>query len=242
VADSQEPSPRPRLGRPALIDRNRIIDTALDIAATDGARSVTMSRVASELGVGMPALYYHVRNLDELLGLVAAALLEKLAVPDTALPWNQWLLEFAREMRALLLAQPVLTRVPFLAAHPTFLPAVYEHALEVMTRAGFRPDYALLMFGQYARVVTDLVHAEHARAEEAARGHHLMSYLRASAAQTPVEEIPILRSILDRWSDLPDVLPNYSDDLFEWQMALEIAGMTAVLKGRIPLTLLRERW
>ena len=62
-------------GRPPLMDRQRIVSVALEIAHEHGVKAVTMTSVAERLGVAMPALYYHVSSRDELLGLIGISLL-----------------------------------------------------------------------------------------------------------------------------------------------------------------------
>ena len=65
------------------MDRQRIVDVALEIAHEHGVKGVTMTSVAERLGVAMPALYYHVSSRDELLGLIGVSLLHTEA-PATA--------------------------------------------------------------------------------------------------------------------------------------------------------------
>lgn len=51
----------------------RIVDTALTLADTEGLEAVSMRRVASELGSGTASLYRYVANRDELLDLMIDA-------------------------------------------------------------------------------------------------------------------------------------------------------------------------
>jgi AcrR family transcriptional regulator len=219
-----------RRGRPSVIDRDRIIAAALDIAAEDGAAAVSMSSVAKRLGVALPGLYYHLRNVDELLGLVAEALLGELAVPDVRLRWDRWLMTFATGFRDLLRAQPILTRVPYLSVHQPFPAVMTDRALRVLIRAGFDPHTASLAFGELTRKVVDLVFAEQARAEETSHGHSPLKVLRDRARIAGREDTPSLHLFLDDVEDMPDVIDGIDDFLWEWNMRVEIGGLESLLQ------------
>src|SRR5258708_31960523 len=62
---------KPR-GRPRQIDRERIVEAALDV----GLESLTMRAVAERLGVHPSALNYHVSGREGLLGAVASSVFE----------------------------------------------------------------------------------------------------------------------------------------------------------------------
>lgn len=81
-----------------------LVDTALRILNAEGIKSLTARRLASEHGVRHPTLYHHFRSKEELLGLVAARLLEDgLAETGPAEDWREWLELFAQTMRKVLL-------------------------------------------------------------------------------------------------------------------------------------------
>ena len=58
---------RPKIGRPARIDRAMIARAAYEI----GLDRVTMKAVADHLGVSVPGLYHHVQGRDDLMRLGA---------------------------------------------------------------------------------------------------------------------------------------------------------------------------
>jgi AcrR family transcriptional regulator len=64
--------PRPRL------DRGSVVEMAERIVDRDGRSNLTMSVLATELGVRAPSLYSHVASLDTLLGYVQAKALGEL--------------------------------------------------------------------------------------------------------------------------------------------------------------------
>jgi AcrR family transcriptional regulator len=237
--------PSPKRGRPALIDRERIVAAAFEIARENGAGAINMTSVAARLGVAQPALYYHVRNVDDLLGLVAAEILRQMPVPDVRMRWDRWLYVFAKELYQLIREHEVLSRVPYLSVHTPFPPTVIERALRVLTRAGFDGAVALLVLSQHIRTVIDLAYANYARAEESLNGRSALRLLREDAKTVPDEQIPTLRAVLDEVADIPDVAENLSSALFEWQVGLELAGLRALLQGaaRPPIEVWRlETW
>lgn len=54
-------TPRPPLGT------DLVVDTAAQLADSEGLDAVTLTRVAKELGTSQPALYRHIDNYDELI-------------------------------------------------------------------------------------------------------------------------------------------------------------------------------
>src|ERR1700729_255933 len=56
--------------RPKL-DREVVVDAALQVADTEGLEAVTIRRLAQELSVTPMALYWHFKDKEALLGAVA---------------------------------------------------------------------------------------------------------------------------------------------------------------------------
>jgi AcrR family transcriptional regulator len=239
VGEARDGRPQRRgRGRPALVDRDGIVAAAVALADEQGIEAVTMARVARQLGVAAPALYYHVGNSDELLTAVAESFVTRFPLPNPRLRWDRWLLTFAESFRSLLQERPVLTRLPYLSVHPPFPAESLEQALRVLTRAGFAPDYALVLFGEHVRTVVELVHAEHAREHERRAGRGQLAELRRIAVATSGVDTPILAEVLRRWDGVPDDRGGYDDVLFRWQMALALASWRALLADEVTPRLL----
>ena len=63
--------------RRAQLTRQRVVAAAVELADRDGIESISMRRLAQELGVEAMSLYTHVRNKDDLLdGMVDAVVSE----------------------------------------------------------------------------------------------------------------------------------------------------------------------
>ncbi|MEV0403316.1 TetR/AcrR family transcriptional regulator [Actinoallomurus sp. NPDC050550] len=100
----------PRRGRPPAADPKlrpeAIVAAGLDTLQAEGLDGLTMNKVAARLDVHAASLYWHVRNKEELLDLLADAVAD---VPD--LPaydgddWRAGLSEIMRAMRRHLLGR-----------------------------------------------------------------------------------------------------------------------------------------
>lgn len=129
------------LGRPNKITRSTIVEAAGEI----GLEDVTMSLVAERLGVSVGALYRHVRNRAELLGLVVEAELRRGLIPeDTGQHWSDLVREYARMLFERFAQNPALISE---YASGGFPPAnevdMMEAYLTAMHRRGFAPDCAI---------------------------------------------------------------------------------------------------
>ncbi|MFF2551992.1 TetR/AcrR family transcriptional regulator [Nocardia sp. NPDC058058] len=63
----------PRLGRPAELDIDRVVDTAVRLADEGGLAAATLPKIAAALAVTPMSLYRHIGSKDELIGLMADA-------------------------------------------------------------------------------------------------------------------------------------------------------------------------
>ncbi len=97
------------------IHREQIIDTAMSLLDRDGLEGVTLRKVATELHVHAGALYWHVRNKQELLDEMANVLLsEQFAHFEGPAPeqeWPDWLHGMCLRLRQAMLAHREGARV-----------------------------------------------------------------------------------------------------------------------------------
>lgn len=121
-------------GRPLtpLITRETAIEVSIDLLDRQGLDALTVQAVARELGVQAPSLYYHFKNRDELLQMIAKTLLFEVGQGEQ--PGSSW------EERVVDLA--VATRRVMLS---------HAHAGPLMLR--FFPRE--LMLGAYERGLSD---------------------------------------------------------------------------------------
>jgi AcrR family transcriptional regulator len=87
---------------------DRIVAGALELIDRDGLGELSMRNLATELGTGTTTLYRHVAGKEEVLVLVADAVLGEAEFrrPVEGLGWREVLEELARSMREALGAHP----------------------------------------------------------------------------------------------------------------------------------------
>ncbi|SHN26197.1 TetR family transcriptional regulator [Cryptosporangium aurantiacum] len=78
------------------LDRETLVRTALRLIDEGGLDSLTLRKLAAELGVQAPALYWHFKNKRELLDAVATHLVAEQrstsgTAPDDGQPWWEWI-------------------------------------------------------------------------------------------------------------------------------------------------------
>ncbi|WP_433267685.1 TetR/AcrR family transcriptional regulator C-terminal domain-containing protein [Actinosynnema sp. CS-041913] len=123
------------------LGRETIVRAALGLLNEVGLDGLTLRRLAVELDVQAPALYWHVRNKAELLDGMAAAIVgdafDGLEAPRRGESWVEWTAETARRLRDTMLAYRDGPRVLSGAylAHVSGRPL--ELALRTLCDAGF---------------------------------------------------------------------------------------------------------
>jgi len=140
----------------APLTRERVFDAAIAIADRDGIDSLTMRRLAEELGVEAMSLYYHVANKEAILDGVADAIVEEIeaAIGGSEVPEHvdDWKTEVRRRILA---AREVMLRhkwapAVFETRNEMGLPAIrhFHSLLGIMRRGGF--SYDLVHHGMHA--------------------------------------------------------------------------------------------
>ena len=76
-----------RSGPAAELSRDALVDHALDLADREGLDAVAIRRIANDFGVTPMALYWHVKNKDELLDAMGDRVFEALTVPPADGDW-----------------------------------------------------------------------------------------------------------------------------------------------------------
>jgi AcrR family transcriptional regulator len=99
---------RAEVARRVPITLDRIVGGALGLIDRDGLAALSMRNLATELGTGTTTLYRYVTSKDEVLVLVADAVLEETQVGHLApdIGWREVMQELARSMRRVLCSHP----------------------------------------------------------------------------------------------------------------------------------------
>jgi AcrR family transcriptional regulator len=132
------------------LTQEQVVERAVELMAEAGLEALTLRRLATELGVSAPTLYWHVRNKRQLLDLMAEALVARAgrsSSPAHGQPWWDWLAEQARlQWRVLTAHRDAALVIAGNRPTETSLPGI-EQILASLVAVGFPPDEALRTFG-----------------------------------------------------------------------------------------------
>ena len=147
------------MGEPARrvpITLDRIVAASLELIDRDGLAALSMRNLASELRTGTTTLYRYVAGKDELLVLVADAVLGKtqLSRPMEGLGWREVLEEVARSTRSVLGSHPNVAAL-FATAVPVGPNSLRgkELTLSVLRARGFDKTLAADVYTAVAHLV-----------------------------------------------------------------------------------------
>lgn len=152
--------------RPAL-DRAAIVAAALKLLDEVGLDQLSTRRLAADLGVKGPSLYWHFKSMAELRDLMGDKLLtDALPAPDDFDDWRAWLAEGARAYRRAALSHRDAARI-LAGARPTEARRANRFAPNIarLQREGFSESDARACFMVLARFALGW-----ALAEQAGRG------------------------------------------------------------------------
>jgi AcrR family transcriptional regulator len=152
---SSNQASRARVG----LERDAIIDTALDLMDQHGVDGVSMRRLAAELNVTATALYWHVGSKEGLWSAALDRVLDRIVVEDDPeLAWQVRVRRFLSQARRQLLAHPSSLELS-LRVGPPVVSRWRPITFDMMVAAGFdgqdAVDYARLVAWQatgYARM------------------------------------------------------------------------------------------
>jgi len=94
------------MSRPSSLSREKIAAAALRIADAEGFASLSMRRIAQEMGVGTMSLYHYVRTKADLISVMDDALMGEVLVPSLPANWCEALTVIATRTRDVFLRHP----------------------------------------------------------------------------------------------------------------------------------------
>jgi len=207
------------------LTQEQVVKRAVDLMAEAGLEALTLRRLAAELGVSAPTLYWHVRDKRQLLDLMAEALVaqeDRSTAPAHGQPWWDWLAERARvQYRALVSHRDAALVIAGNRPTDATLPDV-EQVLGSLVTVGFPPAEALrtvLSIGNYVIGCAVERQAEAARPPDPDRDDRLVARIRAAG------DLPTLTAAMAGLGEPGS--PVAGDAGFEHGLALLIAGVRA---------------
>lgn len=230
---------RPTKGRRPALSLERIVDTAVTVAATEGLPAVSMGRVAKKLGVSPMSLYRYVAAKDELYVLMQEAIIgDPPPMPAPGTGWRTAMGAWAWEMRRVFHENLWALRIP--VSSPPATPrmvAWWESGLVALE--GTRLDWGeklsvILMVNGYVRheatLMADLaaaVAASGRSADDVLAGYgHTIRRL-ADPARFP----SVARMLADGVLDVPDE-PEDPDHEFTFGLARVLDGIDLLVRQR----------
>jgi AcrR family transcriptional regulator len=201
--------------------RDRILEAAVALADEGGVESISMRRIAQELGVVPMALYKHVANKDELLDGMVDVVVGEIDPPIEGADWKTTMRERILSARRALLRHPWASRVLESRGEPT--PTVIAYIDSMM---------GIFLAGGFS---IDLMH--HAMHVMGSRILGFSQELYDDTSSMPAEEAEAM------WTQMADVYPNIArlipvamgshddggavvgdgcDDQFEFEFALDL--------------------
>jgi TetR/AcrR family transcriptional regulator, tetracycline repressor protein len=123
------------------LDRAKVVAAGLQLLNKTGLDGLTLRRLAGEMGVQAPAIYWHFRSKQELLDHMATAVLLEAAEEGGIAPrarWDRSVMDSSRRFRRVLLRyRDGAKMVSGTRAMDNALYAAMEASLRVLAGAGF---------------------------------------------------------------------------------------------------------
>lgn len=215
-------------GRPAagtVLTAAAIARAARELLGEDGLDGLSMRAVAGRLGVDASSLYWHVRNKDALLDLVADDLIGRVPRPSPELPWRDQLAAIATAYRGVLLETRDAARIMagrWPAGTNTW--RALEGMLAPLLAAGFPPRTAAHAAYLLHGYVTGFVLQEQSPMNAAeSRGESAETVLAATDREIrslPAGDYPSLHATADA------LTAPTTDERFDLGLALTLDGLS----------------
>jgi AcrR family transcriptional regulator len=200
------------------LSRERILGTAMALADEGGVESLSMRKIALELGVVPMALYKHVANKDELLDGMVDVVVGEIDPPVVGTDWKTTIRERVLSARRALLRHPWASQVIESRTDPT--PAVIEYMdsmIGILRAGGFSIDlthHAMHAMGSrllgFSQELFDDTSGDGAEIQELQR-------------QWMAERYPHITEMVAAIShDEESVVGSGCDDQFEFEFSLDL--------------------
>ena len=196
------------------LTRERILQTAVRLADRGGPDSVTLRKIAGELGVHVTSLYNHVPTRDAVTDGMVELLLDEAKLPTGPVAWDDWVRQYIDGITGIAATHPgafhALQMRPVQGARAS---ASFEVAMAAFTETGFSTAdaFAAIKAASYLALVIGMERSA------VARGELLETHLE----ELPEESFPLVRSIA---ADVAD---------YEYVWTFSVETLIAGLRSRL---------
>jgi AcrR family transcriptional regulator len=200
------------------LTKERILRAAVALADEGGVESLSMRRIAQDLGVVPMALYKHVANKDEMLDGMVDVVVGEIDPPLEGADWNTAIRERVLSARRALLRHPWASRVIESRTSPTPTVIGYmDEMIGILRKGGFSVDLTH--------------HSMHAMGSRALGFSQELfddtpedpPEIQAIAAQQMADAYPYISEMAAAIShDDASVVGQGCDDQFEFEFALDL--------------------
>jgi AcrR family transcriptional regulator len=209
------------------LNRAAIVARALEIADTEGVEAITVRRISREFGVTPMALYWHVKDKDELLDAMGDALFDGADVAlEPGLDWTEQLRALVDSLVAALRRHPGSVQLAFRRVLANDAGRdLSEHVFGVLRGAGFDVRQSADI-GTYAlRTAVMLIDAEPGRETGPTEQEReaLLEAKRTSIQSLSTDRYPRLREIADALFECEN-----QDDYYRFGIDVFLAGVRAL--------------
>jgi TetR/AcrR family tetracycline transcriptional repressor len=144
------------------VNKETITEVALELLHEKGLSHVSMRNLASKLNVKAPALYWYIKNKQELLQLLSEHISSQVKFPDQIDDWEEEIILLSLEIRRVLLSIPdgaeiMMDTLPISTERLHLI----NKTLEIFHRANFPENKILLTVTIINNYVTSYVLDEH---------------------------------------------------------------------------------
>ncbi len=176
------------------LNRDRVIEAAVELADTKGLEALTMRRLGERLGVEAMSLYNHVTNKDDLINGMSDAIFGEIELPSHSDDWKTAIRKRSISFREVLTAHPWATGVRDSGTNPG--PATLRHhdrVIGTFRNGGFSVELSARAFAAVDSYIYGFCMQENSlpftTPEDTAAMAHMM------LAQLPTTEYPYLAEL-----------------------------------------------
>jgi AcrR family transcriptional regulator len=210
--------------RPSL-DRERVVQVALELLDEVGLDGLSMRQLANRLGVKAASVYWHVRDKEELLDLVFDRVIGEVEVPEPdPLRWRVQVWDVAHRMRRVANSHRDVTRIQLgrFPIGPNAL--VLSEGLLAILRAGGLPDRASAYFAALLPLYVSAFSLEEASGLRSPGGdqaspEEVLEEIRGYFSSLPIESFPNLLALTG------ELTGGDPDERFEFGLGLLLDGL-----------------